>query len=53
MGNNKKTRMLTRNDKMATSNNMGVKKAHKKHQHARLNMKFFILCNRVHQDVEG
>jgi hypothetical protein len=53
MGSNKRMKMPTRNDKMSTSNNKVSKKHNENIRCARLDMKYFFLNNRGHQDVEG
>jgi len=54
MGNNKKKGMLTRNDKMTTNDNMGVKKRHQNTKNM-LDTNIFFSSNRGHEmlRVEG
>jgi hypothetical protein len=43
--------MLNKNNKMAINNNKGVERTFKTPKGLRLDMKFFFLSNRGHQDI--
>ncbi len=53
MGNNKKKRLTTKNDKMVTNINKGVKIHIGNTKGARLDIKFLFLANRGHEDNKG
>jgi hypothetical protein len=53
MGNNKKTRMLTSDDKMVTNIKMVLKMNGQNIRGVSCNMKISILGNRGHEDIEG
>jgi hypothetical protein len=53
MKNNKKTRMLTRDDKVITNNNMVLRMNGQNIKGVSFNMKIFILGNRGHEDIES
>jgi hypothetical protein len=53
MGNNKKTRMLTKDDKMVTNNNVVLKMNGHNIRGINFNLTIFILGNRGHENIEG
>jgi 4-hydroxy-3-methylbut-2-enyl diphosphate reductase IspH len=54
MRNNKKTRILIKNDKMVTNNLTRVSKMHVRDtKGTRLNIKFSFVGNKGHKEVEG
>jgi hypothetical protein len=52
MEKNKNIGMLTRNDKITTINNRGVKRYIGNIKGVKLNMKIFFFSNRRHQNLE-